>query len=74
MKEKRKLLIRNAFKCKKCNTVIESIHRHDFKYCECGSVFIDGGLDYQRGGYPGGNFEDWVEDLSEYKEYKETNE
>lgn len=61
-----KKLIRNAARCKKCLTVIESKHRHDFVRCECGSIFVDGGLDYSRGGWPGGNIEDWIEDLCEY--------
>lgn len=59
-------LIRNAARCKKCNTVIESRHRHDFVRCECGGIFLDGGLDYRRGGWTGGNPNDWIEDLSEY--------
>lgn len=60
-------LIRNAARCKKCLTVIESKHRHDFVRCECGSIFVDGGLAYCRGGWPGGDREDWVEDLCEFR-------
>lgn len=41
---------RNAAKCLKCDTVLESRHRHDFQQCECGNVFVDGGLDYMRRG------------------------
>ena len=52
----------NKIRCKKCNEVIESTHRHDFKFCKCGSVAVDGGKDYlRRCGYR----EDW-EELSEY--------
>ena len=58
-------ILRNRIRCKKCNDIIESTHRHDFKYCKCGSVFVDGGHDYQRCGYPGGNVEDWIEFLVE---------
>lgn len=43
-------IIRNALKCMMCDTVIESLHVHDFKYCKCGNAFIDGGLSYFRRG------------------------
>jgi hypothetical protein len=59
-------LTRNAIKCKACLDVIESTHRHDFKYCKCGSVFVDGGLDYCRYGFPKSPMEDWIEFLTEY--------
>lgn len=36
--------------CKKCGDVIESKHRHDFVWCSCKSIFIDGGNDYVRWG------------------------
>lgn len=42
-------------KCLKCGDVIESMHRHDFKRCSCGNIFVDGGEDYFRFG---GNIED----------------
>lgn len=42
---------RNIVMCNNCLDVIESVHRHDFKYCSCESVFVDGGRDYQRVGY-----------------------
>ena len=37
--------IRHAIQCKKCLDVIESKYIHDFKYCSCNSVGIDGGID-----------------------------
>jgi hypothetical protein len=37
-------------KCLKCNDIIESMHRHDFVWCSCGNIFIDGGNDYMRFG------------------------
>lgn len=43
----------NAIRCNNCNTVIESKHRHDFRTCPCGRVFVDGGRDYQRIGWTG---------------------
>jgi hypothetical protein len=43
----------NKIQCRKCKDIIESVHRHDFKFCKCGSVFVDGGKDYiRRGGDP----------------------
>lgn len=44
-------------KCKKCNKIIHSMYRHDFKTCDCDHdghfIFVDGGFDYTRvGGYP----------------------
>ena len=55
-----KILV-NRIRCKKCGDVIESTHRHDFKYCSCKSVAVDGGKDYLR---RLGNRGDW-EELSE---------
>ena len=39
---------RNAIKCVHCGDIIESKHCHDFKWCSCGKVAVDGGLDYLR--------------------------
>jgi hypothetical protein len=53
---------RNRIQCLKCLDVIESTHVHDFKWCKCKSVFVDGGKDYlRRGG-----------DLKDIKEMSET--
>jgi hypothetical protein len=41
-------ILRNAVRCKRCGTIVESTHRHDFKTCPCGAVSVDGGLDYLR--------------------------
>ena len=35
---------RHAIQCRKCLETIESKHIHDFKYCSCGAVGIDGGI------------------------------
>jgi len=35
-------------KCNKCNSIIESLHSHDFVTCSCGKVSIDGGSEYLR--------------------------
>lgn len=39
---------RNAARCRKCKTYIESTHRHDFVSCNCGAISVDGGNDYHR--------------------------
>ena len=53
----------NKIRCKKCGDVIESKSVHDFKFCKCDSVAVDGGHNYlRRLGEP----ENW-EDLSEYE-------
>ena len=36
--------------CGKCQNVITSMWRHDFKFCACGELFVDGGGDYLRYG------------------------
>lgn len=54
-------IIRNAVRCKKCGNVIESTYAHDFKFCSCGAIAVDGGKDYLR---RSGNLEDF-EELSE---------
>lgn len=48
-------------KCKKCGSILESKSKNDFKQCNCGSIFIDGGNEYCRLGYPHGKFENWIE-------------
>lgn len=52
------MIVKNAIKCNKCGDVIESTHVHDFKWCKCKSVAVDGGLHYLR---RVGNQEDWTE-------------
>lgn len=36
----------NKAKCKKCGDIIESKTVNDFKRCSCGSIAVDGGLEY----------------------------
>lgn len=40
------MIVKNAVKCLNCGDVIESKHRHDFVWCSCQSVAVDGGKDY----------------------------
>ena len=54
-------IITNKIRCRKCGDVIESKYTHDFRFCKCGAVAVDGGKEYLR---RVGNLEDW-EELSE---------
>lgn len=47
-KQKKRKLIANIAQCKRCGDIIESRHRHDFVWCSCGSLAVDGGLDYSK--------------------------
>ena len=55
-------IITNKIRCRKCGDVIESKYTHDFRFCKCGAVAVDGGKEYLR---RVGNLEDW-EELSEF--------
>lgn len=58
-------ILRNVARCRKCDTILESMHVHDWVSCECGN-FVDGGREYlRRGGAP----ED-IEEMSVYEEKK----
>lgn len=59
---KKRILV-NKIQCKKCKDIIESKYVHDFKWCTCKSIAVDGGLEYLR---RVGNFEDIIE-LSEFE-------
>jgi hypothetical protein len=56
------VVVRNAARCRKCGTVVESAHRHDWRSCPCGAVFVDGGTAYLRRGF---THQDDLEELSE---------
>ena len=36
--------VRHALYCKKCKDTIESKFVHDFKWCLCGAIGVDGGV------------------------------
>jgi hypothetical protein len=55
---------RHALYCKKCKDTIESKSDHDFQYCSCGAIGIDGGISY--GNRILGNIED-MENRSMYR-------
>jgi hypothetical protein len=39
-------MIITGIQCKKCNYIIYSRARHDFRWCPCETVAVDGGRDY----------------------------
>ena len=44
-------LLQNAVKCLSCNTILKSLHVHDYQQCDCDNkTMVDGGLDYIRYG------------------------
>lgn len=40
----------NRAQCLNCKEIIVSNNRHDYKYCKCGKIFVDGGSWYGRMG------------------------
>jgi ssDNA-binding Zn-finger/Zn-ribbon topoisomerase 1 len=40
-----------AIKCPKCRDIIFSRARHDFHWCSCGEIAVDGGFDYLKVSY-----------------------
>lgn len=62
----------SKIKCLECNTILESLSRHDFKRCTCpNSAFIDGGNDYMRlGGKDLTRVEYWNEKENKFSKLK----
>lgn len=58
-------ITRNRARCRRCNDIIESTHRHDYVTCRCGAIFVDGGTSYLR---RGGESFDLIEELYEFSE------
>ena len=52
------MIITNKVKCLKCGDIIESTHEHDFKWCSCSNVAVDGGKEYLKRAYKTLEFED----------------
>jgi hypothetical protein len=42
------IILKNQIQCLKCLDVVESLHTHDFRWCSCKAVAVDGGRDYLR--------------------------
>lgn len=53
-----------GIKCVKCEDEIWSRYTHDFRYCKCKAVAIDGGRSYTR---IVGELKDWVEIFFTFK-------
>jgi len=54
----------NAARCLKCGSVIISHYTHDFVWCACHNIFVDGGPSYMRRGGPAiddGSYEELTE-------------
>ena len=45
------MILSNQAKCLKCGDEPFSAFTHDFKYCECENIFVDGGMSYIRHGF-----------------------
>lgn len=39
-------ILQNRAMCLDCDSIITSVHRHDYVTCCCGNLAVDGGLDY----------------------------
>lgn len=65
-----KRVLVNKVRCKHCNNIIESTYTHDFKYCSCGIIAVDGGHEYQRLMFKNSPEEDIDTSLSEYEYYE----
>jgi len=52
------MILQNQIRCNKCGDEPFSKYRHDYVPCKCGSVAVDGGMDYFR---RTGNKNDYVE-------------
>jgi hypothetical protein len=59
------LIKSNKIRCDKCQDVIESTHRHDFKWCKCGSIAVDGGTAYLRRVGAIGHYTDLSEEVDD---------
>lgn len=58
---------KNAVRCNFCKTEVESLNRHDFVYCSCGKIAVDGGSWYCKRIYHKDPEKDYKE-LTEYWE------
>ena len=41
-------MIVNAYLCPRCDSLVFSRARHDYRRCPCGDIAVDGGTDYTR--------------------------
>jgi hypothetical protein len=45
----------NAIRCLSCDDIIVSLHVHDYVTCSCGNVSVDGGMQYHKRAWRGGD-------------------
>lgn len=67
---KREVVVVNKAQCAVCGDIIESVHRHDFKWCSCRSIAVDGGKSYIK--RVANNFLDIIELSETYEEEYES--
>lgn len=51
-------ILLNQAECGRCGEVVRSEHRHDFRPCGCGALYVDGGSWYLK---RGGNLDGFIE-------------
>lgn len=59
--DKAKKKVPNKILCNHCNDIIESKSVHDFKWCRCGKVAVDGGQEYHKRCGNEGDWSEWDE-------------
>lgn len=64
-----KKLTKNTIRCNHCGDTITSEYTHDFRWCKCGTVAVDGGLSYAKRCFK--NSPNDYADLSEWEEIRE---
>ena len=69
-KRTRTVVTLNKAQCRSCGDIIESKHGHDFKWCKCKSIAVDGGKNYIR---RVGNLSDIIELSESYEEEYDAN-
>lgn len=59
------VIVSNKAKCLKCLQVVESKSRHDFRYCGCEQLAVDGGKDYVRRLFGEEGYEELIEEIED---------
>ena len=55
----------NKARCRKCDEIVISAHRHDYQRCSCGRIAVDGGREYLKRAFIDQRD---IEELTEYFE------
>ena len=59
-------IVKNAARCVHCGDIIESTHVHDFKWCSCKTIAVDGGHQYLKRSFKNSPVD--FEDMSQCEE------